>query len=327
MTDLRWGVLGSTASISGQVAPAIHRTPGNAVTAVAGRAGRVEASTRFAEPFGARVHDGFDALLADDDVDVVYIALPNTEHVPWTLRALAAGKHVLCEKPMALSAADVDRVAEAAGDRTVVEAYMYRFHPQQRRVAELLAGGEIGELRVVRAAFAHPVTPGGIQYDPALGGGATWDIGCYGFDVALWAFGRTPDSVRARFHSEAGATVDTTGTATLDFGAGRAALIDYSFDYGPRSRYELQGTRGSLAVRNAWAGSGEECVITVATLDGTRDELLPAADPYEHQATAFREAVRTGTTPLVSLADSKRAARVGEALVESAGTGADVRLS
>ncbi|MEU6151561.1 Gfo/Idh/MocA family oxidoreductase [Actinosynnema sp. NPDC047251] len=327
MSDLRWGVLGSTASISRQVAPAIHRAPGNAVTAVAGRPGRVEASTVFAEPFGARVHDGFDALLADEDVDVVYIALPNTEHVPWTLRALDAGKHVLCEKPMALSAADVDRIAAAAGDRTVMEAYMYRFHPQQRRVVELLAGGEIGDLRVVRAAFAHPMHPGGIQYDPALGGGATWDVGCYGFDVALWAFDRTPDSVRARWHAEGGAAVDTTGVAVLDFGAGRSALVDYSFDYGPRSRYELQGTRGSISVRNAWAYSDEECVITIATLDGTREEVLPAADPYQHQAEAFGAAVRTGTAPLVSLADSRRTARVGEALVESARTGVDVRLS
>lgn len=327
MTDLRWGVLGSTASISGQVAPAIHRAPGNAVAAVAGRPGRVAASAVFAEPFGARVHDGFDALLADDDVDAVYIALPNTAHVPWTLRALDAGKHVRCEKPMALCAADVDRIAEAAGDRVVMEAYMYRFHPQQRRVVELLDSGEIGELRVVRAAFAHPMAPGGIQYDPALGGGATWDVGCYGFDVALWAFDRTPDRVRARFHSEGGAAVDTTGTAVLDFGAGRSALIDYGFDYGPRSRYELQGTRGSISVRNAWAYSDEEGVITVATLDGTREETLPAADPYQHQVAAFHDAVRTGTPPLVSLADSRRTARVGEALVESAGADTEVRLS
>ncbi|CCH30536.1 putative oxidoreductase [Saccharothrix espanaensis DSM 44229] len=169
--------------------------------------------------------------------------------------------------------------------------------------------------------------PGGIQYDPALGGGATWDVGCYGFDVALWAFDRTPDSVRARWHAEGGAAVDTTGVAVLDFGAGRSALVDYSFDYGPRSRYELQGTRGSISVRNAWAYSDEECVITIATLDGTREEVLPAADPYQHQAEAFGAAVRTGTAPLVSLADSRRTARVGEALVESARTGVDVRLS
>ncbi|MBB5954054.1 putative dehydrogenase [Saccharothrix tamanrassetensis] len=329
MTDpeLRWGVLGSTAHISTRVAPAIHRTPGNTVTAVAARPGRTEASGRFAEPFGARVHDGFESLLADDEVDAVYIALPNSLHVPWTLRALAAGKHVLCEKPMALSEADCVRIEQASAGLTVAEAYMYRFHPQQRRVVELLASGEIGDLRVVRAAFAGRTdSVDDIRYDPALGGGATWDVGCYAFDTALWAFGRAPEKVRAWFHHENGAMVDTSAVATLDFGDGRAALIDYSFDYGPRSRYELQGTRGSIEVRNAWATENDECLITVVTGDGSREEVLPAADPYEHQTIAFHEAVRTGSSPLVTLADSKRTARVGEALVESARTDTEVTL-
>ncbi|RKT55887.1 Gfo/Idh/MocA family protein [Saccharothrix australiensis] len=329
MTDLelRWGVLGATARISGSVAPAIHRTPGNAVTAVAARPGRLAASARFAEPFGATAHDGFDALLADDGVDAVYIALPNSEHVPWTLRALAAGKHVLCEKPLALSEEDVARIGRAAGDRTVMEAYMYRCHPQQRRVAELLASGVIGDLRVVRAAFAGRTTAAdGTRYDPALGGGATWDVGCYAFDVALWAFGRPPERVRARFHAEGGAAVDTSAVAVLDFGGGRAALLDYGFDYGPRSRYELQGVDGSIAVDNAWALGREDGVITVVTGRGVRREVVPAADPYEHQAAEFHRAVRTGDTPLVSLADSARTARVGRALVESARTDADVVL-
>jgi len=325
--DLRWGVLGATAHISTRVAPAIHRTPGNTVTAVAARPGRVDASARFAGRFGATVHDGLDRLPADADVDAVYIALPNSEHVPWTLRALAAGKHVLCEKPLALAEAGVERVRRAAGGLTVVEAYMYRFHPQQRRVAQLLASGAVGELRVVRAAFAGRMDlVGNIRRDPALGGGATWDVGCYAVDVSLWAFGRLPLAVRARFHAEGGAAVDTSGVATLDFGEGCSALLDYGFDYGPRSRYELQGTHGSISVRNAWAGSGEDGVITLVTPEGTTVETIPAADPYEHQAAAFHEAVRTGNAPLVTLADSRRTARVGEALVESARTGADVVL-
>ncbi|MEJ2859197.1 MULTISPECIES: Gfo/Idh/MocA family protein [unclassified Saccharothrix] len=324
---LRWGVLGATAFISTRVAPAIHRTDGNQVVAVAARPGRVEASGRFASSFGARVHDGFEALLADPDVDAVYIALPNSEHVPWTLRALAAGKHVLCEKPLALSAVDVERVEAAAGGLTVMEAYMYRFHPQQRRVVELLASGVIGELRVVRAAFAGLMDPvGNIRYVPELGGGATWDVGCYAFDVPLWAFGQAPVSVRARFHSKDGAPVDTSGVATLGFGDGRVAQIDYGFDYGPCARYELQGTHGSISVRNAWTGVDEECVITVVTGEGRTEEVVPAADAYEYQAAAFAEAVRTGTPPLVTLADSKRTARVGEALVESARTGTETQL-
>jgi predicted dehydrogenase len=321
---LRWGVLGATAHIAGRVLPAIHRTAGNAVVAVAARAGRRAAAQEVARPFGARVHDGYDALLADPDVDAVYIALPNTLHVPWTLRSLDAGKHVLVEKPMALSEEDCVRVERAAADLVVMEAYMYRFHPQQRRAAELLASGEIGELRVVRSAFAYPTAvEGNIRFDPALGGGATWDVGCYAFDVPLWAFDAEPRAVRARFHSR---EVDLSAVAALDFGDGRWAVLDYGLEYGPRATYEFQGTRGSISVRNAWTRPDEEGVITVVTLDGVRDEVVPASDAYEHQAAAFAEAVREQVTPLVSPAHSARAARVGQALVRSAATGAEVDL-
>ncbi|MFD1151362.1 Gfo/Idh/MocA family protein, partial [Saccharothrix hoggarensis] len=316
MTPLRWGVLGATARIGSRVVPALHRTPGNVVVAVASRPGRQAAAAEVARPFGARVHDGYDALLADPGVDAVYVALPNTQHVPWTLRALGAGKHVLVEKPMALSEVDCVRVERAAADLVVMEAYMYRFHPQQRRAAELLASGEIGELRVVRSAFAYPTAPeGNIRFDPALGGGATWDVGCYAFDVPLWAFDAEPRSVRARFHTRG---VDLSAVATLDFGDGRSAVLDYGLDYGPRATYEFQGTRGSISVRNAWTRPDEEGLITVVTLDGVRDEVVPAADAYEHQAAAFAEAVRDGVTPLVSPAHSARTARVGEALARSA---------
>ncbi|MCE6998999.1 Gfo/Idh/MocA family oxidoreductase [Saccharothrix sp. S26] len=324
MRPLRWGVLGATAHIAGRVLPAIHRTAGNAVVAVASREGRRAAAEEVARPFGARVHDGYDAVLADLDVDAVYIALPNTQHVPWTLRALDAGKHVLVEKPMALSEEDCVRVERAAADLVVMEAYMYRFHPQQRRAAEILDSGEIGELRVVRSAFAYPTAvEGNIRFDPALGGGATWDVGCYAFDVPLWAFDAEPRAVRARFHSR---EVDVSAVATLDFGDGRWAVLDYSLEYGPRAAYDLQGTRGSISVRNAWTRPDEQGLITVATLDGVRDEVVPASDAYEHQAAAFAEAVWEKVTPLVSLAHSARTARVGEALVRSAATGGEVHL-
>ncbi|WP_447002796.1 Gfo/Idh/MocA family protein [Saccharothrix isguenensis] len=324
MKPLRWGVLGATAHISGRVLPAIHRTPGNVVAAVASRPGRQAAAAKVARLFGARVHDGYDELLADPDIDAVYLALPNTHHVPWTLRSLDAGKHVLVEKPMALSEQDCVRIERAAADLVVMEAYMYRFHPQQLRAAELLASGEIGDLRVVRSAFAYPTaTEGNIRFDPALGGGATWDVGCYAFDVPLWAFDTDPLRVRATFHSR---EVDLSAVATLDFGDGRWAVLDYSLEYGPRAAYEFQGTRGSISVRNAWTSPDETGLITVVTLDGVRDEVVPAADAYEHQTAAFAEAVREKVTPLVSPAHSARTARVGEALVRSAVTGAEVTL-
>lgn len=318
------GVLGATAHIAGRVLPALGRVEGCVVAAVASREGRVAAAGEVGRRFGARVHEGYAALLDDPGVDAVYVALPNSEHVPWTLRALGAGKHVLVEKPMAMSEEDCARIRRAAGGLVVMEAYMYRFHPQQRRAVEVLASGEIGELRVVRAAFAYPTrVEGNIRFDPALGGGATWDVGCYAFDVPLWAFGVEPRRVWARFH---GGAVDVGAVAALDFGDGRSAVLDYSLEYGPRAHYEFQGTRGSVSVRNAWTTAHEDGVLTVVTLDGVREEVVPAANAYELQVAAFAAAVRDGVAPLVSLAHSTRTARVGEALVEANATGGWVDL-
>ncbi|MFC5721271.1 Gfo/Idh/MocA family protein [Streptomyces gamaensis] len=319
---LRWGVLGATSYIAGHLMPAIAATPGCALTAVASRPHRRAQAEAAARPFGATAHADYAALVADPGIDAVYIALPNTDHVEWTVRALEAGKHVLVEKPMAMDEEGCARVEQAAraASRTVMEAFMYRFHPQQRRAAEILASGEIGELRVVRASFAFAIGTGSgnIRLEPSLGGGATWDVGPYAIDAPMLFFGQAPQEVSARFSSRPGLTVDTSAVATMDFGDGRAAVVDYSIDYGPRAAYELQGTHGTLSVRNAWAMSGEDGHLTVLTADGVREETVPAADHYQEQVAAFARAVRDGGSTAVTLTDSRRAARVGAALAASA---------
>ncbi|MEU1819749.1 Gfo/Idh/MocA family oxidoreductase [Streptomyces roseifaciens] len=325
---LRWGVLGATSYIATHLMPAIAGTPGCELTAVASRPGRTGQAAAAGEPFGAAAHPDYASLLADPAVDAVYIALPNTDHVEWTVRALEAGKHVLVEKPMAMDEKGCARIEAAAeaSSRTVMEAFMYRFHPQQARAAELLASGAVGELRVVRASFAFAIETGSgnIRLDPALGGGATWDVGCYAIDVPLFFFGQAPEHVSARFSRRPGLDVDTSAVATMDFGRGRSAVVDYSIDYGPRAWYELQGTHGTITVRNAWAMSGEDGVITVLTADGVREETVPAANHYQLQVAHFAQAVRAGggegVDPgvRVPLADSRRTARVGDSLVASA---------
>jgi D-xylose 1-dehydrogenase (NADP+, D-xylono-1,5-lactone-forming) len=334
-STLRWGVLGATAYISGLLMPAIAATPGCTLATVASRPGREDQAAAAAAPFGATVRRDYAALLDDPDVDVVYLALPNSEHVEWTVRALGAGKHVLVEKPMAMHPDGCERIALAASttDRCVMEAFMYRFHPQQRRAAELLAAGTVGELRVVRTSFAFPIPTGSgnIRLDRALGGGATWDVGCYAIDVPLVFFDQTPRSVQARFagrtgagdptnsgSSRAGAEVETSAVGLMDFGDGRSAVLDYSIDYGPRAWYELQGTHGTITVRNAWAMRAEDGVLTVLTADGVREHRVPAVDHYQHQVAAFADAVRRGTPAPIPLAHSLRTARVGSALVASA---------
>lgn len=322
---LRWGVLGATSYIATHLMPAVAATPGCALTAVASRPARAASAAELGRAFGATAHPDYATLLADPAIDAVYIPLPNAEHVDWTLRALSAGKHVLVEKPMAMDedgCARVEKAAEAAS-RTVMEAFMYRFHPQQLRAAEILASGEIGELRLVRASFAFRIESGSgnIRLDPALGGGATWDVGCYAVDVPLLFFGHAPRRVSARFSSRPGLAVDSSAVATMDFGRGRSAVVDYSIDYGPRAAYELQGTRGTLMVRNAWAMDGEDGVVTVLTEGGVREETVPAANHYQRQVEAFARSVRTGAPPPMSLTESRRTARVGSALVASAAAG------
>ncbi|MFE4604633.1 Gfo/Idh/MocA family protein [Kitasatospora indigofera] len=323
--ELRWGALGATAYISGLLLPAIARTDGCVLTAVASRPERHAQAVEVAKPYGATAHEDYAALIADPDVDAVYIALPNTDHVEWTVRALAAGKHVLVEKPMAMDEDGVRRIERAAADasRIATEAFMYRFHPQQQRAADLLAAGTIGELRFVRTAFAFeiPTGSGNIRLDPALGGGATWDVGCYAVDVPQFFFGRAPDRVGARFSSRPGHQVETSAFGWMDFGEGRGAVLDWSIDYGPRAWYELQGTSGTISVRNAWAMSGEDGVLTVRTADGVRTETVPAADHYQLQVGAFARAVAEGRPGPYPIADSRRAARVGAALVASAASG------
>ncbi|QTD95983.1 Gfo/Idh/MocA family protein [Streptomyces cyanogenus] len=324
-STLRWGVLGATSYIATHLIPAITATHGCALTAVASRPERAAAAAELGRAHGATVHPDYRALIADPAVDAVYIPLPNTQHVDWTLRALEAGKHVLVEKPMAMDEEDCARIEKAAeaASRTVMEAFMYRFHPQQRRAAEILASGKIGELRGVRASFAFRIESGSgnIRLDAALGGGATWDVGCYAVDVPLFFFGRAPGQVSAHFSSRPGLAVDTSAVATMDFGQGHFAVVDYSIDYGPRAAYELQGTRGTLMVRNAWAMDGEDGVVTVLTEDGVHEETVPSANHYQLQVEAFAAAVRDGAPAPVPLADSRRTARVGRAFVASAAAG------
>lgn len=205
---------------------------------------------------------------------------------------------------------------------------MYRFHPQQHRAAQLLASGAVGELRLVRASFAFAIASGSgnIRLDPDLGGGATWDVGCYAVDVPLLFFDRAPDRVRAEFTTRPGLRVETSAAALLDFGQGRRAVIDYSIDYGPRAWYELQGSTGTITVHNAWAMGAEPGRITVRTQQGTREEEVPVADHYEREVTAFAQAVLDGRPAPLPLAASRRTARVCAALVRSAeADGASVR--
>lgn len=319
---LRWGVLGATAYMSGLMIPALQAARGCDLVAVASRLESFPRTAQLGKSHAVDSFCGYAGLLESPEVDVVYVPLPNSHHAEWTVRALGAGKHVLVEKPITTNLPDLRRIAAAAesAGRMVMEGFMYRFHPQFDRVLDLVGSNEIGELRMVRASFAYPIASGSgnIRLVPELGGGATWDVGCYAVNVAVTFFGGLPDTVHAFSSRRPGEHVDTSVVAILTFDERRKAVIDYSIDYGPRACYELQGDVGSIAVTNAWAFAGEPGRLVVRTLSGSREETTPASDHYQLEAETFASVIRTGARPPFTVDESSLTLRTCLAVEESA---------
>lgn len=268
-----------------------------------------------------RAHGSYEELLADPDVDAVYVPLPNALHAEWTLRALEAGKHVLCEKPFSPRPEDVERCWAAADTRGLVlaEAFMWRHHPQARRLEELVREGAIGELRLVRAAFSFSLDrPGDIRWDPALDGGSLLDVGCYCVSAARMLAGEPvrvaceavlrPDGVDARV------------AGTLRFAGDVLATFDCGFDLPGRDELEAIGSEGSLFLDDPW--HAREPAIELRR-DGRPVEHLAVshADPYACELEDFARAVRDGVPPLLGRADALGQARTLAALLRSGADG------
>lgn len=293
---LRFGVLGCAAIARRMMLPAMKATPEVQLVAVASRdAAKAQA---FADEFGCAFETDYDALLARTDLDAIYLPLPPALHEPWAVRALAAGKHVLCEKPGATSGAGAQRMAEAAREngRFLAENFMFLHHPQLIAIDNLLAQGELGELRLLRATFGFPPLPeGNMRYQQALGGGALLDAGCYTLRVARHFLG---DGIRV-----VGATqtrrdggVDLSGAALLANATGLSAQIAFGFDLFYQCELQLILTRGRItAPRIFTAPPTFSPQIVVETPQG-HDTLQIA--PHDHFAASLRhfaQQVKAGT--------------------------------
>lgn len=315
---LRWGILG-TARINRRVIPAIRLAPRSTLAAVASRA-RARAEAYAHEWEIPRGVEGYQALLDDPAIDAVYIPLPNSEHVPWTLAAIAAGKHVLCEKPMALNAADIDRIRAAAQAAKVVveEGFMYRHEPLTAKVLELVQGGALGTVRAIVSGFTFNLAPGtDPRLDPALGGGSLWDIGCYPVTYARLLTGRDPKMVfgSAQWHASG---VDEEFMGMLRYPGGITATIYSGFRAALRTWLEVLGSDGALTVPNPFKPGVRE--VLELERSGRIEHIEVAGSPelFVRQVEHFEQSVLDGTPSVVTLADSRHAAATLSALLDSA---------
>lgn len=325
---LRWGILGA-ARVNERLLPAIVAAPNAELVAIASRrnGAAAEILQKYApQQQGVRTYDALEALLADTEVQAVYLPLANHEHAEWALRAIHHGKHLLCEKPMALTVTDIEALEMAACRHgvTVMEGFMYRFHPQHARVQELVSSGAIGEVRSVRTSYSFMMRPARmyrLAESVARGGGAMWDIGPYAIHSARLWFRHDPVAATAvAKYTETGADITTSGV--LDFGDGKHARFDVSFECARRSEYEITGSKGGILCHAAWQNPGDVPVISWWTEDGRRTtEQLPAVDHFRLEIEHFSECVLSGTAPLLTLEDAKANCRSIVAVLQSAAHG------
>lgn len=326
-TALRWGVLG-TAHINRRLLPAMRTARRSEVVAVASRDGQRAAA--YAREWDIAVtHDSYDALLRDRRVDAVYVPLPNALHVEWTLRALDAGKHVLCEKPLALVPADVDRIAAVAQARSLVvaEAFMYRHEPLMAAILELVRGDAVGTPWLIAAGFSFTQSRvPDVRLDAALGGGSLWDIGCYAVSIARVVAGRDPIAVLGTATPTRDGGVDAAFSGLLRFSDGLVATIHSSFLATYRTWLEVHGRDGVLRVANPFRpGASEDIEVQRGE---ERERLAIAGSPalFVRQVDDFVAAALDGRAPLVSLEESRGNAAALAGLYEAARAGRAVTL-
>ena len=317
-SPVRWGIL-STAAINARLLPAFRDSHVLDLVAVASRS--PERAEAYARTRGIpRAHGSYEALLDDPDIEAVYVSLPNSLHVDWSIRALEAGKHVLCEKPLARDATAVASafdVAERAG-RLLMEGFMYRHHPQTARAVELLRGGAVGELRVVRSSFGFTVAGAeNVRLDPDLDGGALMDVGCYCVSATRLLAGEPEAAIGRSVIGPSGVDVRFAGMLALPGSV--LAHFDCGLDVPAWSILEVVGSIGSLRIPRPFLIS--EAVIELVRGSSVEHVAIPAADSYRLELEGVSAAIRGEADPQLGRADALAQARTLAALYHSAGHG------
>ena len=304
---LRWGILGTASIATRRLIPALHASTRNEVVAIASR--NLDAAQRAAfESKIERAHGSYDELLADDGVDAVYIPLPNHMHLEWSLRAIAAGKHVLCEKPVGLNAGEARALRDAARahpELQVMEAFMYRCHPRWRRVHQLVSDGAIGDVGTIHTVFSYDNrNANDIRNQAAMGGGAWLDIGCYGVSVARLLFGREPVAVHGTMKLDPVFGTDRLTSAVLDFGSS-TATVSCATQLEWHQSVSIHGTKGRIDVPIPFNPPGDQPTRIALHRHGAVEEIVvPACDQFLAEVDGFAASVFDGAPLPLSLDDS-----------------------
>ncbi len=333
MIKLKWGILGA-ARVNERLLPAIIEAPNSQLIAIASRrAGAAKATLEKYAPCHPDItcHDDLDALINDPNVEAIYCPMANEEHAEWGLKAINAGKHVLIEKPMATTLEDIEAIEAAAKKNNVkvMEGFMYRFHPQHKRVQEIVESGLIGDVLSARASFSFLMQQARmyrINRSMADGGGVMWDIGPYAIHSLRWCFGLEPVSVIAHAKlNEHGADIVTSGV--FDFGQdaerrARFGHFDISFERSRKSDYEIIGTKGWVKCNATWVFQNDVPVISLATEDGKFvEERFAPSNHFTLEIEHFSDCVLNNKVPNLSFADAKANCKAIEAVLQSVTTG------
>ena len=317
---IRWGVLGAAGIAVRRVIPAVQESRHGRVVAIASRdLARAEAA---ASALGIeRAYGSYDELLAAPDVDAVYIPLPNHLHVPWSVRSLEAGKHVLCEKPIGLTAEEADGLMAASArhaGRLVMEAFMYRFHPQWLAARRLVADEAIGRLRSVHTLFSYyNVDPANVRNQRDAGGGALMDIGCYGVSVARFLFGAEPSRAIGVMERDPTFGTDRLTSGVLEFEDGMATFT-CATQSAPGQRVDVIGTGGRIEIEVPFNPPADRQTRLLLTRRGETEEVrFEATNQYTLQGDRFAEAALGGGPAPIPLADAVANMRAIDAIRSS----------
>ncbi|WP_342437513.1 Gfo/Idh/MocA family oxidoreductase [Paenibacillus sp. FSL L8-0436] len=318
---LRWGIMGCAQIATNSVMPAIQESESGIIAAVASRG--LEKSSAVAAEFGIeKAYGSYEELLADQDIDAVYIPLPNHLHREWVIRAAEAGKHVLCEKPIALNSAEAAEMVEACRKAGVhlAEAYMYRHHPRIAELQDIIARGEIGELRSIRGTFTYNDAGDttNIRFKSAWGGGSLYDVGCYPLSAARMLFAAEPEAVTVQaIFSPEHDNVDMMASGLVEFPGGVSLIFDCGMWAYNRQLLEVLGTEGRIEIPMPFNARFEDAEFILHTGGEAKVIEATGANPYVWQADNFAAAV-SGAKPKVAADDPVLNMRLIETCLDSA---------